>query len=432
MEQMRANRLRSPKAVPMGAVMAVACALAAGCSSSTSSGSAPGSSASAPGSSASAPTGPAVRVMIEGLGPDAPAAVEAVAAPEVFTVFKAAAEYVNTHGGAGGHKIQVDTCYDQANPTLSAGCARQAVANHDVAVVAPLILTSDNVLPVLAQAHIPFFGAFPLSPMDFSSPDSFPVTAGGVGEEAGVGYILAREGCKKMGVLYTAEPVTEATVADVAAAAEANGAQVVAKVSLPMTSVDASSQIAQIESAGVGCVALAVQNNQVPAIVVAIRQSGKQLTIGSPSAGFAGKVLGTLGGNANGVYLTGSAALPTDTGNPVVKQMLAAAKQYEGGSQQPESSFSTLTWADAQLLFNDVIGKVNGAVTGQSVTAGIEALKDATTGVIGPYTGSTPPALAAYSRLINYGLTFWQIKDDKPVSIQSGFTNVAGSLKALS
>lgn len=113
MEHMRANRLRSPKAVPMGAVMAVACALAAGCSSSTSSGSAPASSASAPGSSASAPTGSAVRVMIEGLGPDAPAAVEAVAAPEVFTVFKAAAEYVNAHGGAGGHKIQVDTCYDR-------------------------------------------------------------------------------------------------------------------------------------------------------------------------------------------------------------------------------------------------------------------------------------------------------------------------------
>ena len=432
MEQIRVNRLRSWKPVQLGAVLVVAGVLAAACSSSTSSGSVPSSSASAPGSSASAPSGSTVRVMIEGIGPDAPAAVEPVAAPEVFTVFEAAADYANAHGGAGTHKIQVDNCYDQGSPTLSASCARQAVANHDVAVVAPLILTADNVLPILAQAHIPFFGAFPLSPMDFSSPDSFPVTAGAVGEEAGVGYILARNGCKKMGVLYTAEPVTEATVPDVAAAADANGAQVVAKVSLPMTSVDASSQIAQIESAGAGCVALVVQNNQVPGIVVAIKQSGKQLMIGSPSAGFAGSVLRTLGGNANGAYLTGSAALPTDTGNPVVAQMLAAAKQYQGGSQQPQSSFSTLTWADAQLLFNDVIAKVNGPVTGQSVTAGIEALKDATTGVIGPYTGSTVPALSAYPRLINYGLTFWQIKDDKPMSIQSGFTDVAGSLKALS
>jgi ABC-type branched-subunit amino acid transport system substrate-binding protein len=370
--------------------------------------------------------------MIEGIGPNAPAALEPVAAPEVFTVFKSAADYVNAHGGAGRHKIQVDTCYDQGSPTLSAGCARQAVANHDVAVVAPLILTADNILPILAQAHIPFFGAFPLSPMDFSSQDSFPVTAGAVGEEAGVGYILARNGCKKMGVLYTAEPVTEAAVPDVAAAAEANGAQVVAKVSLPMTSVDASSQIAQIESAGAGCVALVVQNNQVPAIVVAIRQSGKQLMIGSPSAGFAGSVLRTLGSNANGAYLTGSAALPTDTSNPAVAQMIAAAKQYDGGSQQPESSFSTLTWADAQLLFNNVIAKISGAVTGQSVTAGIDALNNASTGVIGPYTGSTTPALSAYPRLINYALTFWQIKDDKPVSIQSGFTDVSSSLKALS
>src|SRR5579862_824441 len=391
---MRTNRSRPPKPVLTVVMLVVVSALAAACSSSTSSGSAPASSASAPGSSSAAPAGSAVRVMIEGIGPDAPAAVEPVAAPEVFTVFEAAADYANAHGGAGGHKIQVDTCYDQGSPTLAAGCARQAVANRDVAVVAPLILTADNVLPILAQAHIPFFGAFPLSPMDFSSPDSFPVTAGAVGEEAGVGYILARNGCKKMGILYTAEPVTEATVPDAAAAAEANGAQVVAKVSLPMTSVDASSQIAQIESAGAGCVALVVQNNQVPAIVQAIRQSGKQLMIGSPSAGFAGTVLGALGSSANGAYLTGSAALPTDTGNPVVAQMLAAAKQYGGSSQQPESSFSTLTWADAQLLFDDVIAKVSGAVTGQAVTAGIETLKDATTGVIGPYTGSTAPTLS--------------------------------------
>ena len=115
MEQMRANRSRPPKPVLMTAVLVVVSALAAACSSSTSSASAPVSasapaSASAPGSSNAAPAGPAVRVMIEGIGPDAPAAVEPVAAPEVFTVFEAAADYANAHGGAGGHKIQVETC----------------------------------------------------------------------------------------------------------------------------------------------------------------------------------------------------------------------------------------------------------------------------------------------------------------------------------
>lgn len=429
MEQTPANRLRSRRALLSGAVLVAVGALAA-CSSNSSSGSPAASSAS--GTPAAAPAGSTVRVMFEDLGPQAPAALAPVDDPGALTVFKAAADYVDAHGGAGGHKVQVDTCYDQASPTLSTACARQAVAHHDVAVVAPLILTSDDVLPVLAPAHIPYFGAFPVSPDDYSSPDSFPVTAGSVGEEAGVGYILAKNGCKKMGVLYTAEPVTEATVPDVSAAAEANGAQVVAKVSLPMTSVDASSQIAQIESAGAGCVALVLQNNQVPAVVTAIRQSGKSLMIGSPSAGFAQTILTALGASANGVYLTGSAALPTDTSNQVVAQMLAVAKQYEGGAQPPESPFSVLAWADAQLLFNDVIAKISGTVTGQAATEGIEALKNAETGVIGPYTGSTPPTLSAYPRLINYGVTFWQIQGDKPVSIQSGFSDVADSLKALS
>jgi ABC-type branched-subunit amino acid transport system substrate-binding protein len=271
-----------------------------------------------------------------------------------------------------------------------------------------------------------------VSPSDFSSPDSFPVTAGAVGEEAGVGYLLAKKGCKKMGVLYTAEPVTEAVVPDVSAAATANGARIVAKVSLPMTSVDASSEIAQIENAGAGCVALVLQNNQIPAVVVAIRQSGKNLMIGSPSAGFAHKILAAIGANANGVYLTGSETLLTDTGNPTVAQMLAAEKQYEGSSPQPESPLAVLAWADAQLLFNDVIPKIKGDVTGKSVTAGIEALKGATTGVTAPYTGSTPPALSAYPRLINYGVTFWQIENGGYQPIQGGFTDIAGSLKGIS
>jgi ABC-type branched-subunit amino acid transport system substrate-binding protein len=370
--------------------------------------------------------------MFEDLGPAAPAALEPTWDPGALTVFEAAADYVNAHGGAGGHKIQVDVCHDQANPTVSAACARQAVANHDVAVVAPLILTSDDVIPILAQAHIPYFGEFPVSPEDFSSPDSFPVTAGAVGEEAGVGYLLAKEGCKKMGVLYTAEPVTEATVPAVSAAAQASGAQVVAKVSLPMTSVDASSQVAQLEDAGAACVALVLQDNQIPAVVLAIKQSGKPLMIGSPSAGFAHKILAAIGSGANGVYLTGSAALLTDTGNAAVEQMFSAEKQYEASSPQPESPFSVLAWADAQLLFNDVIAKVTGDVTGQNVAAGIEAVKGAATGATGPYTGSAAPAVSAYPRLINYSLTFWQIENGQPKSIQAGFTNIASSLKGIS
>src|SRR5260370_18645338 len=181
MNQMRANRSRSRKPVLTAAVLVVVGALAA-CSSSSTPGSAPGSSASAPATSGAAPSGSTVRLMFEDLGPAAPAAVEPVEDSGALTVFKAAADYVNAHGGAGGHKIQVDTCHDQADPSLSATCARQAVANHDVAVVAPLILTSANVIPILTQAHIPYFGAFPVSPGALSSPDSFPVTARPVGD----------------------------------------------------------------------------------------------------------------------------------------------------------------------------------------------------------------------------------------------------------
>src|SRR5260370_38184368 len=107
--------------------------------------------------------------------------------------------------------------------------------------------------------------------------------------------------------------------------------------------------------------------------------------------------------------------------------MLSEESQYEASSPQPESPFSVLAWADAQLLFNDVIEKINGDVTGQSVGAGIEALKDATPGVTAPATGSSSPALSAYPRLINYSVDLWQLVNGAQQSSRSGLTQRPGS-----
>jgi ABC-type branched-subunit amino acid transport system substrate-binding protein len=370
--------------------------------------------------------------MVEGLGPAASAALAPLAHSDAITAFKAAADYVNAHGGAGGHQIQVDVCYDQGDPNLSATCARQAISNHDVSVTAPVILTSDSVIPILATAHIPYFGSFPDSPSDFSNSDSFPVNSGALSDAAGVGYILASHGCKKLGILYASSTIPEADVPYMAAAAEAKGATVVAKVSLPLTSVTASTQIAQIENAGADCVGFLPTDSQVPGIVLAVEQSGKSLMMGAPTGGFPSSVLSDLGNNATGVYLAGSVALPTDSSNPTIGQMLTAAKQYEGSSPPPSSSYAVLAWGDAQILFNDVIAKTKGAVTGQSVTAGIQALKSAGTGVTPPYTASTPPTLSNFPRLVNFGETFWQIKNGKPESITNGFVDISSSLKAAS
>jgi ABC-type branched-subunit amino acid transport system substrate-binding protein len=405
--------------------LAVVSLVVAACGSSNSSSN---SSPNTTAGSSSAPAGSSVRVMVISIGSAAPATLSSIEFPDVDTVVEAEAAYVNAHGGAGGHKVVVDTCYDQGDPNIAATCARKAVSNKDVAVTAPLAITADSILPVLAAAHIPYFGSTPVSPDDYVNPDSFPIAGGIPIDYGGEGALLATHGCKKVGILYTDSSQESAGVPYIAKGAESNGAQVVAKVAFPATSVNAAPVVAQIEDAGATCMATSLSPNQGPPVVLAANQSGKKLTVSGITASFPNSLLKTLGPAANGLLLSGPESLPSDTQNPSIKQMLAVSKQYEGSSPQPSSNFAVLGWAGANLLFGKVIPSITGPVTGASVTSAIESLKGATTGVTQPYTGSAPAPLSQYPRLINYGTTFWQVDNGLPKSIQKGFVNLTKSV----
>lgn len=407
---------------------AAAAMIAAGCSSNAS-----GSSASSGAAGTakvdlgptSAPTKSTVRVMLENLGPATAGALAALNQPDVDTVVKAEVENVNAHGGSDGHKIQLDVCYDQGDPNLAAACARTAVSNHDVAVLAPVVIDSGNTLPILEKAGIPYFAAEPLSPADFTNPDAYPISGGLPVEFFGLSHLLAKNGCKRLGIVYTAAPAPELGVPFITQAAQAYGMKVVASVSIAATSVNAAPQVAQITHANADCMALSLFNNQSTPVVLAARQTAPNLTIGGLTSEFPSSVLNSLGSSGNGVLLSGSSALPSDTSNAQVEKMLAVTTTYEPKMTQPYSAFAVKAWAGSQMLFNDVIPSIQGDVTAASVTAAIRALKDASTGVTAPYTASAPAPVAKFPRLINYGVTSWKIENGKPQSTLTGFTDVA-------
>ncbi len=364
--------------------------------------------------------------MVMGLGPAAPSAYSSLEFLDVNTAIEAEATDVNAHGGASGHKIVVNFCYDQGNPNLAAGCARTAVSDGDIAVIAPLIITSDQVTPILQQAGIPYFGEVPISPGDYTNPISLPI-AGGVPIDYGAeGYILATRGCKKIGILVTTS--YEDAVPYITHAAVTNGAQIVSTETIPVTSVDPSAQIAQIEQAGATCLAIGVNPNQGPPIVQAVNQSGQKLTMSGLTASFPNSLLKSMGAAANGLLLDGAQLLPSDTGNPAIRNMLAVAKEYDPSGTTITSSFATVAWSDAEFLFTKVIPGIHGPVTAAKVIQGIKALKNFSTGVTPSYTGSTAPAIAAYPRLLNYGVTFWKVENGIPDHFTSGFVNIAKSV----
>jgi ABC-type branched-subunit amino acid transport system substrate-binding protein len=396
--------------------------LAAACSSSPS-----GGSSSASSSLAASGKG-TVGIMVISIGPNAPAALSGAEFPDVNTAITAAVDAANARGGVNGKLLKLEFCYDQGDPNLSASCARQAVSDHDAVVMTPVELNADSILPILAPAHIPYFGNLPLSPDDFTSPDSFPLAGGLPADYGGVGVLLATHGCKKIGVIYNSQVNTEAGLPFIDQGATANGAKVVASVGLAAGSTTVSPQVAEVESKGADCIAVAIDPNQGPPVVQAVRQSGKNVTVGGITGSFPNSLLATLGSAGNGILLSGGEALPSDTSIPQIAQMLATCKRYEPNSPQPSSAYAVLGWADAQILINNVLPAVKGAVTGSSVTAAIQQLKNATTGVIGPYTADLKAPLPNYPRLKNYGAQFYRVENGVPQLISKGFVDLAPSL----
>ena len=284
-------------------------------------------------------------------------------------------------------------------------------------------------MPVLAAAGIPYFGATPLSPDDFTSPDSYPIADGLPIDQGSITYNLAKHGCKQIALIYDDTPQVVAGVPNTVKVAVAMGAEVVAKIVMPNTAVSAAAQVSQAISAGATCIGDAALQNQTPAVILAAKQSGHSLLIGAATAVLPNSVLKDLGSNANGVLLSGPELIPTDTWNPQIRAMLAATKTYEANSTQPYSPFAVLAWAGAELLFKQVIPAIKGDVTASAVRAGIEALKDAQTGVTLPFTASAPAPLANFPRLRNYGIFTWVIKNVVPVPEESGFVNLAPYLQ---
>lgn len=143
---MHYGRARHIGLVALGLGVAV---LAAACSSGSSGGSQP----SAPnGSGGITATGSPITVGF--VNSD----TGGFAVPEATTTAKAAAEYVNSHGGIHGHVLKLDTCSTDGTPGASTKCANQFVTDKVLAVLLGDDLGLDAAEPVYKKAGLHIFG----------------------------------------------------------------------------------------------------------------------------------------------------------------------------------------------------------------------------------------------------------------------------------
>ena len=154
-----------------------------------------GSSPGASGSTGSTGSGH-IKIMAMGLFQSA-----ALSLPDAEAAMEAKVKAVNAAGGIGGKTIHLTVCNDQLNPNQSAACARQAVSDGVVAVVASYEPYTAQVLPILESAKIPFSNAEGINARDANSPIEFPLTGGVITQYAAQGVALGKAGCKNAGII---------------------------------------------------------------------------------------------------------------------------------------------------------------------------------------------------------------------------------------
>lgn len=395
-------------------------AITAACGSSTKSGSPRSSTGGSPSETTAAAAaqsrGGDIKIMALGLFsspvlslPDAPAAMSA------------AVDAANAAGGINGHHIDLTLCNDQNDPNQASSCARQAVSNHDVAVVASYEPFTAQVVPILQQAKLPFFNAEPVVPLDATSSVEFPLTGGVQAEYAALGVALKAAGCSKVGAVVADATSVEQGAEWLGKGIKSRGGTMVESL-VGLTQASFSSQIAHLESQGVQCIVPATAPSQGASIVSEVAQSGKKVLVGGISSEFPGQSLTALGSQADGIIIADQEYRPTDD-VPAIAMVKAAMAKYQPGTKLTEA-FGVLGWA----AMSTTLGVIKtGAYTPSAILKAANATQSFDTGgVVAPFSFTSAAPVAQFPRVKNWNYVTWKVEGGTTQLTTSGFQLLTG------
>lgn len=334
--------------------------------------------------------------------------------PDAVAGAKAAALAINGGGGINGQKITVLTCNDQSDPNVALACARTAITSKVTAVI-DNSLSDSGFLPLLAAQHIPALSPIGLTPVDLTSPASFPFQASEAEVVAALPFALAKAGHHRMAIIAIDVPATHVNVQSLAGAASKAGIKIVYTGYFPAGTSDFSPFTAAAAKAGADSVLLlADQTDDIQVIQTGV-QSGMKITWATALQDIGPQQIAQLGSAANGVLLTDSSPEIPSAGStyPAIAQfnaeMAAAGRAGVADTNQIGNSF--MTWMAVHAL--DVVGKtVSGTLTSGTFWDALQKAKDVN--LLGLYTWTPNQAgPGSYLRYPNGDVWYFTVQDGK-------------------
>ena len=129
--------------------------------------------------------------------------------PSIPVGAQVAINQINKAGGLNGHPLKLITCNDENNPNTATACAREAITDKVAAVVGGLSIFDTKIIPYLKQAGIPWIG--PATPDAYTSKNLFLMGDEGLPANVAIGEAAAKQGCKKVAIVLSAEGTSRAT-----------------------------------------------------------------------------------------------------------------------------------------------------------------------------------------------------------------------------
>ena len=360
------------------AVLGIVAILATACGgSSGSSGSASGSSS---GSSSSADTA-ALGTKKPATGSDVKIGLynveggSAVSQPNVGDAAVAAASYANDYlGGLGGHKIVIDRCADKADGASAAACANKFVQDGVVAVVAGQPAITDQILPVLQGANIPWVGSSPAGAAELGDPTAYFFSSGFVGLLAAEAVYSKQKGYKTVTMIGSENPQLVGAVTAIGKPLFQGQGVTLNLTTVPQGTADATSQVTAATQSKPDALSVVADNTVCQAVLTGLSTIGATQPKMVNSSCTAPEVMSAVGDSGiNGIVLftTGDT-----TGTDHEAQLYRAVMQQYAPKVDPGGI--TPTGYLGMLGFVRAVDAANpsGDLTPASINTAIKAAKN--------------------------------------------------------
>ena len=312
-----------------------------------------------------------------------------LALPEVGNSLTASITALNNAGGINGHPLKLDQCDSQGVASIEVQCAQRMVSGHVVATLEDNTFESAaQVNSILQGAGIPRIGLTKVDISDYSNPDNFDFTGGGIFSLVGIMEDLFNKGDKKVSVVIPDTPVSSQTHLLLDPIAAAEGGKVVNYVLVSSASGDYSQYLAQAEQNGAQGMVLALGNAQLVQFAQVINQLNPKIDYTTGISGFTLTQLKDLGAFAKKAsYVWWTPGIDDVKNFPGLAQPLATlTANMKGATVNNITAISLSSWL-AVHAFSEVMKSQPGTPTAASVLAAFKAAKDIPmNGIINPWS----------------------------------------------